>query len=74
MTDQSKLNEILALPAEEQLEISAAIWESLAATPERVPVPGWHIEILRQRLEEDDADPTGGESWSSVRRRIEGHK
>ena len=71
MNDISKLKDILELSVAQRLEIAAAIWDSLAAAPGNVPVPDWHREIVEQRLEDDDAETTG-ESWSDVRRRIEG--
>jgi putative addiction module component (TIGR02574 family) len=63
--------DILRLPAAERLALSAAIWDSLAAEPEAVPVPDWHIEILAERLEEDDRDTGPSQSWPDLRRRIE---
>ena len=64
--------ELLALPVNERLEIASALWESLSATPEAVPVPDWHLEVIKHRLAEDDTDPSPGESWPDLRRRLEG--
>ena len=63
--------DILRLPATERLALSAAIWDSLATEPEAVPVPDWHLEILAERLDEDDRDTSPSQSWSDLRRRIE---
>lgn len=30
------------------------------------PVPGWHVEVLRERLAEADEDPDAGVPWSEV--------
>ena len=72
MNDIPKLNDILGLPVEDRLALASAIWDSLAAEPETVPVPAWHRQIVEQRLAEDDADPSAGESFAALRRRIEG--
>jgi putative addiction module component (TIGR02574 family) len=71
MTVAQQLDELLSLPPDRRLAIMEAIWDSLAAAPEHVPIPDWHREILEQRLAEDDADLSPGESWSDVRSRIE---
>jgi putative addiction module component (TIGR02574 family) len=63
--------DILRLPAAERLALSAAIWDSLATEPEAVPVPDWHLEILAERLDDDDRDTGAVQSWADLRRRIE---
>lgn len=72
MTQHPKLTELLALPPEERLALVLAIWDSLASSPSAVPMPDWHEQLLAERLAEDDADTNSGESWSTVRRRLEG--
>ena len=39
MTPKGLRDEILQLPASERLKLLEEIWDSLAATPEDVPVP-----------------------------------
>lgn len=65
------LDELLALPAEERLIVAEALWDSLTREPSRIPVPDWHRDIVEQRLAEDDAEPDGGETWETLRRRLE---
>lgn len=72
MNNAVKIDDLLALPAAERLAIASAIWDSLVASAEGVPVPGWHREVLEQRLRDDDAEAAGGESWPDLRRRLEG--
>jgi len=50
MTPKAILNEILQLPLDERLKLVEAIWDSIAATPEAVPVPDWHRAELDRRL------------------------
>jgi putative addiction module component (TIGR02574 family) len=71
MSEIPKLGEILMLPAEERLAIVLALWESLAVTPDAVPIPDWHRDLLDERLAIDDLDQSPGEGWSDVRRRLE---
>ena len=47
-----------------------SLWDRMAATPEQVPVPEWHREILDDRLKDNDTNPDAGESWDVVRERL----
>jgi putative addiction module component (TIGR02574 family) len=71
MTDQSRIDDLLALPADRRLAIIEALWNSLAADPASVPIPQWHRNLLAERLAADDADTSLGQSWDEVRREIE---
>ena len=71
MPDRDIVAEILRLPAAERLALSAAIWDSLAEKPDAVPVPDWQLELLAERLEEDESDTGPALSWTELRRRIE---
>jgi putative addiction module component (TIGR02574 family) len=72
MSEHPKLTELLQLPPEQRLELIEAIWDSLAATPEQVPIPDWHLRIIEERMADDERDPEPGDDWPTVRRRIEG--
>ncbi len=71
MTDQTRIDDLLALPADRRLAIIEALWDSLAADPVSIPIPDWHRELLAERLTADDADKSPGQSWDDVRREIE---
>ena len=71
MTDQSRIDDLLALPADRRLEIMEALWDSLTSSPANIPIPDWHREMLKERMAADDADPSAGQSWEEVRREIE---
>jgi putative addiction module component (TIGR02574 family) len=71
MTDQSRIDDLLALPADRRLAIIEALWNSLAADPASVPIPQWHRNLLAERLAADDTDTSLGQSWDEVRREIE---
>lgn len=58
------------LTVDEQIDYVQSLWERIAATPEQVPVPDWHREMLDERLKEHDANPNVGESWDVVRGRL----
>lgn len=55
------------LPVEDQLEYISALWDRIAATPDRVPVPSWHLKLIDQRRDDLDANPDDAVSWDEVR-------
>jgi putative addiction module component (TIGR02574 family) len=61
-----------ALSVDEQIEYVQSLWDRIAASPEQVPVPEWHREILNERLQDYEANPNAGESWDLVRERLRG--
>ena len=58
------------LTVEEQIDYVQSLWERIAATPDQVPVPDWHREVLDKRLKDFEATPDAGESWDVVRDRL----
>jgi putative addiction module component (TIGR02574 family) len=58
------------LTVEEQIDYVQLLWERIAATPDQVPVPDWHREVLDERLKDFEANPDTGESWEIVRDRL----
>ena len=67
MTKQALLSEILRLPPEERIELLGEAWDSIAATPEEVPIPEWHVEELQRRLNHPDVNYV---PWEEVRTRL----
>ncbi len=69
MTKEALLTEILRLSPEERIELLGEAWDAMAATPEDVPIPEWHVQELERRL----ADPAPTYvSWEEVRERLKG--
>jgi len=58
------------LSVEEQIEYVQSLWDRIAASPEQVPVPDWHRDILNERLKDYEANADAGESWDVVRDRL----
>jgi putative addiction module component (TIGR02574 family) len=58
------------LSVDEQIEYLQSLWDRIAATPEQVPVPEWHREILDERRKDSEANPDAGDSWDAVRERL----
>lgn len=60
------------LTPEQRLELLERLWDSLTATPERIPVTAAQREELDRRLDELERDPSAGIPWDEVRKRILG--
>ena len=58
------------LTVEEQIDYVQSLWDRIAATPDQVPVPEWHRQVLDERIKDDGANPDAGESWDVVRDRL----
>jgi putative addiction module component (TIGR02574 family) len=55
------------LPIDEKVEYVEALWDRIAAAPQELSVPGWHRQILRDRLADYRNHPNAGRSWRDVR-------
>jgi len=61
---------ILQLSAAEKLELMEILWESLADTPEDIPVTDWQKEELTRRKARHQQDPGSALSWEQVKERL----
>jgi putative addiction module component (TIGR02574 family) len=68
MSPKTLRDEILRLPASERLQLLEDIWDSLAATPEDVPMPEWHRAELDRRL--DNPEPGPHLSWPELQDKL----
>ena len=68
MTNQIKA--LMELSPIEKLELIEALWESLSATPEQLPVPDWQKLELDRRKADYQANPTALLSWEEVQSNI----
>jgi putative addiction module component (TIGR02574 family) len=58
------------LSVDEKIDYLHSLWDRIAATPEAVPVPDWHREIIDERLKDLEANPEAGDSWEVVQERL----
>jgi putative addiction module component (TIGR02574 family) len=54
----------------ERLQLVEDLWDSIAATPEEVPVLDWQKEELARRKANHLQNPGSGSSWEEVQERI----
>ena len=58
------------LSVEEQIDYVQALWDVIAARPDKVPIPDWHGEILDERIAEAERHPEEGVSWDEFRSQL----
>jgi len=62
--------EIGKLTCEERLQLIEQLWDSLAESPEAVPLTEAQRQQLDRRLDEFDREGPGGIPWAEVYQRI----
>lgn len=62
--------DITKLSFTERLQLVEDLWDSLEDDQDTIPIPDWHVEELKRRLEAYRADPDAGSTWDEVRERI----
>ena len=58
------------LSVEEKLDYVQSLWDRIAAKPDAIPVPGWHRQVLNERLAAYEASPHEGRQWEEVREEL----
>ena len=58
------------LSVEEKIDYLQSLWDRIAASPETIPVPDWHREVIDERMKDLEADPDAGDSWEVVQERL----
>jgi putative addiction module component (TIGR02574 family) len=56
------------LSIDEKIDYLQSLWDRIAATPQTIPVPDWHREILAERLK--DLEEDAGDTWDVVQERL----
>lgn len=67
---QDLVAEILEMPLDERVELVEAIWDSISAVPEALPLTSWQREELDRRLAEYEANPDSGATMEEVFARV----
>ena len=58
------------LSVDDQIDYVQSLWDRIAARPDQIPVPDWHLRVLEERTAAHEASPSGGRPWEEVRRQI----
>ena len=72
MTRREIIESAKQLPRDEQLDLAMEFWEIVDPQDGDFPLTDAQKAELDQRIEDLEKNPTAGESWEIVRKRIEG--
>ena len=64
--------EIQRLSPAEKLLLVEELWDAIAKDSNAAEPPAWHDQVLAEDAAEYSADPSRGDSWANVKRRITG--
>ena len=61
---------LFELSVDQKLRLVEDLWESIAATPEEIPVPQWQKDELARRKAEHLRNPESAIPWEEALRRL----
>ena len=64
------ISDVFQLPVEERIRLAQAIWESVASSPDQVPLTTAQVRELDRCYDEYLNDPDEGSSWNDVKARL----
>lgn len=59
------------LSSDDENEDEQALWEQMTAGPDKVPVPEWHLELLRERMERYERDGVEWTPWEEFEKELD---
>jgi putative addiction module component (TIGR02574 family) len=68
------LKDALSLRVEDRLKLIEEIWDSLANTPEAIPVTDAQRRELERRRRAHARNPSAAKSWGEVRAKLAGRR
>lgn len=66
-----ELEHLRRLPIQERLRVVEQLWDDIAASGERFPLPEWHREEALRRAADLEADPSIALTRDDLWRRVE---
>ena len=64
------VSDVLELPVSERILFVEDVWDSIAVTPDAVPLPAWQRKELERRLAAYRKNPNAGSPWAVVKARV----
>ena len=66
----TQFSQLFDLSVPQKLQLVGDLWDSIAATPESLPVPEWQMEELDRRRAELQQNPALGVPWEEAKQRF----
>mgnify|MGYP001815371995 FL=1 len=64
------ISDVFQLPVEERIRLAQAIWESVASSPDQVPLTTAQVKELDRCYDEYLNDPDECSSWNDVKAKL----
>jgi len=58
------------LSADEKIDYVQNLWDRIAAEPDDLPIPDWHLQIVEERLAAHRTHPEQVVSWEEAEKEI----
>ncbi|OGH61060.1 MAG: addiction module protein [Candidatus Lindowbacteria bacterium RIFCSPLOWO2_12_FULL_62_27] len=71
---KNTLQDLTSLSVAERIQLVADLWDSIARTPAKVPVPMWQKKELDRRKARFLKNPGSGMTWEQFKRSVNGRK
>ncbi|MDH5680319.1 MAG: addiction module protein [Spirochaetota bacterium] len=65
-------DEVAGMSIEDKIILVEELWDSIAETPEKVEIPEWHKNQLKQRMEDYSSQQEKPRPWPDVKKSIPG--
>ena len=66
-----QVEDILSLSIKDRLRLVGEIWDSIAASPEEIPLTASQRKELDRRKRQHRRNPTAAKPWSEIKDRLE---
>ena len=66
-----QVDEILSMSVKDRLRLVGEIWDSIAASPEEIPLTAVQRKELDRRKREHRRNPSAAKTWSEIKDRLE---
>jgi len=64
------ISDVYELPVEERIRLVQAIWESVASSPDQVPLPAAQVKKLDKCYSDYLSNPNSGVPWAEVKAKL----
>ena len=68
---RKQVEDILSLSVKDRLRLVGEIWDSIAASPEEIPLTASQRKELDRRKRQHRRNPTAAKPWSEIKDRLE---
>jgi putative addiction module component (TIGR02574 family) len=60
------------LSIDEKVDYVQSLWDRIVAGTGAMPVPDWHLEVIKERLASHRDEPGASKTWDQLREELRG--